>query len=189
MRQFLSILFTISIAATVAFAQTKTNSAISNQIKSLKAEKYLALNYDKSANFTKILAFGEDFGRDQNKPNQLSAFSFGMTFSYQGDKLNAQPDAFILTFWSKSGKPKFAAAHRLTVSIDGETLDLGDARYATKASEKEMEYLNFVVTRENLKKIAAGSSAKMIIGSAQFKFTAEHMKLFKNLLTVSDPNQ
>lgn len=189
MRQILSILVVTAVLSIAALAQVKSNAAISNQIKSLKAEKYLELNYDKPSNFTKIMAFGEDFGRDQDKSNGLSSFSFGMTFNYLGDQLQVRPESFILTFWAKSGKPKFAASHALKVTVDGETLDLGDARYATKAREKDMEYLNFNISRENLKKIAGGNSVQMTIGNAQFKFTSEHMKLFRNLLTISDPGK
>jgi hypothetical protein len=187
MHRVTSTLVVILALSITAFAQGKSNAAISNQIKALKAEKYLQLNYDKSANFTKIMAFGEDFGSAQDKINGLSSLSFGMTFNYQGDTLTVAPESFILTFWAKSDKHKFATSNSLKVIVSGVTLNLGDARYATKAREKDMEYLNFVISRANLEGIARGNSAQMILGNTKFTFTQEHIKLFRHLLNISDP--
>lgn len=187
MRHALLLPFFILFISITVYPQEKSNPIILTQIKNLQADKYLELNYYKPANFTKILAFGEDFGSSQDKSNGLSAFSFGMTFNYQGDKLTAAPESFILTFWAKSGKPKFAGNNSLKVISADNTLDLGDARYATKAREKEMEYLNFNVSRDDLSEIVRGNYTEMTIGNTRFKFTANHLKLFSNLLTVSDP--
>lgn len=182
------LLLIVFSAVTLAFSQGKTNQTINAQIKTLNAEKYLQLDYNKAADVTKILGFGKDFGSDQDKKNNLSSLTFGITFNYAGERLTIVPEAFILTFWAKSGgKPQFAQAHNLRVFSSGETVDLGDARYATKASEKGMEYLNFLVSRENLKKIAAGgSNVKITLGDAEFSFTSEQLKLFRAILAVSE---
>lgn len=186
MHKILPLLLIVLFASTFAFSQTKSNQAISSQIKSLNAEKYLQMDYVKSVGVTKILGFGENFGRDQIKKNGLSELSFGITFNYAGAALTAVPEAFIMTFWVKSGKPKFAQSHGLKVVTNAETLDLGEARYAVKSSEKGMEFLNFVVSRENLVKIAgSGGNAQILLGDSEFKFSPEHIRLFKNILAIS----
>lgn len=187
MRKILPLLLIVLFTSTFAFSQGKTNQAIASQIKSMNAEKYLQIDYVKSVGVTKILGFGENFGRDQVKENGLSELSFGITFNYAGDKLTSVPEAFIMTFWVKSDKPKFAQSHGLKFMNGAENLDLGDARYAVKSSEKGMEFLNFVISRENLMKIAeSGSNAQIMLGDSEFKFSPEHIKLFKIILAVSN---
>ena len=174
------------IFSTIVFTQTKSNEAVSSQIKSLKAEKILILDYDKSSNSTKIMAFGEDFGREQNKPNNLSKFSFGMMFNYAGNTLSYTPESFVTTFWAEGKKAGFAASHALTITIDGENVELGEARYATKSGDNR-EFLNFNFPREVLEKIVNGKNVQMKLGNTNFKFTPEHLKLFAGLLAISSP--
>ncbi len=86
----------------------------------------------------------------------------------------------------QSKKPKFAESHNLTIFAPGETLDLGDARYVSRPTEKT-EYLNFKISRENLIKIAKANSAKLKIGNAEFQFTPEHIRAFAALVKISNP--
>ena len=43
------------------------------------------------------------------------------------------------------------------------------------------------LTREQLSKIAKGKDVKLKIGDIEFKLTPEHIKMFANLLALSDP--
>lgn len=178
--------FLILTFTAFAFAQTKSNDAIERQIKTLKVEKTITLNYDESGGASKIFVSGEDFGRDQDKRAGLNGFSFGMAFFYAGKTLNAAPVEISLTFWAQSKKPKFGASHNLTIFANGEILDLGEARYVSRQSE-QTEYLNFKISRENLIKIANSTVAKLKIGNAEFQFTPEHLKVFAALVKISDP--
>lgn len=182
---FLSI-FVILIAVASLSAQGKSNEAIGSQIKSLKAEKTLAVEFNKASNITKVLAFGEDFGRDQDRANNLDSFSFGTTFFFAGTVLTSAPDSFVTTFWAQGHKPMFAESHALTFVVDGETLDCGQARYARKSGDRR-EFLNFVIPRAYLEKIVRGRDVQLKMGSAQFKLRPEHLKLFSDLLAVSNP--
>ena len=174
------------IFSSIAASQTKNNNEILNQIKLFKAEKILILNYDNSSNVTNIMAFGEDFGSEQNRPNNLSKFSFGMKFSYVGTSLTDAPQSFMTTFWAVGKKSGFATAHNLTISVDGENLEVGEARYAKKQGDNR-EFLNFNFPREILGKIVSGKNVQMKMGNATFKFTPEHLKLFVGLLAISNP--
>jgi hypothetical protein len=184
----LLLIFVLTLAfSSIATSQTKNNDSISTQIKSLKAEKILVLDYDNLSNVTQIMAFGGDFGRDQNRNNKLSKFSFGMKFIYVGKTLTNSPQSFITTFWAEGKKAGFANSHALTITVDGENLELGDARYATKSGD-DREFLNFNFPREVLAKIVNGKNVQMKMGNANFKFTPEHLKLFAGLLAISSPD-
>jgi hypothetical protein len=129
------------------------------------------------------MVVGEDFGSEQDKRAGVEALNFGMAFFYPGKILNAAPDELNFTFWVLTKKPKFAASHAWTVTLPDETLDLGDARYVSKPKEN-MEYLNFRISRQNLEKIAQGKDVKLKLGTAELKFTPEHLKTFANLLKI-----
>jgi hypothetical protein len=183
MKKYLLLPLIVLLAAAASFAQSKTNEAIAKQIKELKAEKSITLSYDEAGNTSKIMVTGEDFGKEQDKRAGVEAMNFGMAFFYPGKVLTAAPAEINFTFWVLSKKPKFAASHAWTVEVGGETLDLGEARYAARASEN-MEYLNFKISRANLEKIANAADVKFKIGGAEMKFTAEHLKTFANLLKI-----
>src|SRR5882757_6828718 len=104
MKKLINVLFFLFLCSAPALSQTKSNEAILSQIRSMGAAKILVLNYDSSSNVSKIMAFGEDFGSGQNKTNNLSSFSFGMTFSYIGTEISNSPDSFITTFCAGGGK-------------------------------------------------------------------------------------
>ena len=170
-----------------AFAQTKSNDAVAKQIKALKVEKTIVLSYDEQGGTSKIFVRGEDFGHEQDRRAGLDSFSFGMAFFYPGKTLNVVPETINLTFWAQSKKPKFAASHNLIINADGETFDLGDARYIFRQSEKT-EYLNFKISRRDLIKIAKSTTAKLKIGNADFQFTPEHLRNFAALVEICGIN-
>lgn len=49
---------------------------------------------------------------------------------YLNKQPQPKPDGFDLTFFSRSAEPQFRASHRLVISADGETFDLGRTSYA-----------------------------------------------------------
>ncbi|HEY0457911.1 MAG TPA: hypothetical protein VGC97_02095 [Pyrinomonadaceae bacterium] len=180
------LLFTlIFLFATAAAAQSKSNETIAKQIKELKAGN-ITLSYDEASQTSKIMVIGEDFGKQQDKSAGVEAMNFGMAFFYPGKALTAAPDEIALTFWVLTKKPRFAEAHHWTVTVGGETIDLGDARYVSKPKE-DMEYLNFKISRANLVKISKGTDVKFKLGAAELKFTPEHLRTFANLLRISSP--
>lgn len=172
----------ISALSGAAFSQGKTDEAMQKQLKALKADKTFGLSYDKDSNFSKLFGFGESF--DEAKNYKLEYFRFGLAFFFQGRTLASAPDSYTLTFQAGGKKPVFAASHALKFTIDGTDLDLGEARYVAK----DIEYLNFKLTREQLAKIAKGKNVKAKIGAAEFALKPEHIKMFANLLALSDPS-
>ena len=176
----------ILLAASLSFAQTKTNDAVIKQIKEMKADKAFTLTYDKGSDMSKLMASSESFSSAESKKAGIQAMSFGMAYFYQGQTLKTAPDPIAITFWVMTKKPQFAANHKWTAAVGTETLDLGDAQYAARASEN-MEYLNFNISRETLKKIAGVPGAKFKLGTAEFQFSPGQTKLLTDILTLSDP--
>ena len=71
------------------------------------------------------------------------------------------------------------------VALPGGTLDLGVPQYTSKPGNK-MEYLNFVIKREDLAKIAAVPTPKFKLGKADLTFTSGQIQMFRNMLAISE---
>jgi len=170
----------VFLAAALTVSAQKTNDAIQEQIKSLKADKQITLSYDSAANASKVMAAAGNFADGDAKKAGIQAMNFGMAFFYAGRSLTASPDPINLTFWVLAKKPQFALSHKWTMA----GVELGEARYAAKAGE-DMEYLNFKVVRSDLAKVAA-SDGKFKLGEANFTFTSEQLQLMRSILAVSN---
>jgi hypothetical protein len=161
---------------------------MAKQIKALKADKSFTLTYDKGSGMSKVMGSSESFTDTDAKKAGIQAMSFGTAFFYQGQALAAAADPIALTFWVMTKKPQFAGNHKWIAVIGTDTLDLGDAQYAAKPANN-MEYLNFQVSRENLKKLAGQANLKFKLGTAEFQFSASQQKFLSDLLKLSDPAQ
>lgn len=181
---FPSILL-ILITATLAFSQGKSRDAIAGQLKTLRAAKNFEVIYDRASNNSKIIGFSDDFGRADDRRNNLESFRFGLAVNYAGERLLTATDAYLLTFQAGTKKDAFRNLHRLTLTIDDKTVDFGDARYGNK--NEGVEYLNFKLTREQTTQIAKGGSVRMKIGNADITLKPEQIKMFADLLALSDP--
>lgn len=186
MQRLLVLIILFLFAAFTASAQSKSNDAISKQIKALKADKTVNLTFDKDSNMSKLMATGGNFAEADAKKAGIQAMNFGMAFFYPGQALTSAADPIALTFWVLTKKTQFAANHKWTAIIGAETLDLGDAQYAAKPGSN-MEYLNFKISRQDLTSIASSADMKFTLGGNEFTFTPEQIKLFKDILILSDP--
>ncbi len=167
-------------------AQSKSNDAISTQIKALKSERTISLTYDQNSNVSKLMVVTENFTDREAGNAGVQAMNFALGFMYSGQSLAKVPDSMILTFWVLTKKPQFAANHSLFIT--GAHLDLGAARYVSRLRDN-MEYLNFDISRENLAKIARDSRGKFRLGEGEFTFTRDHLEAISDLLIISDPTQ
>lgn len=186
-KQILAVFLFLIIATAITFAQSKSNDVIAKQIKDAGAEKSITLRYDSAGNSSKVMFFSEDFGKNQYENLGLKTFTFGMAFFYAGKTLTAPPQTVNLTFWIQTKKPKFTDAHNVVLTSGAETFDLGEARYFSKPNEN-MEYLNFVIPYETLKKLSGGTNQTVKIGTSEFKFTPAQLKSVANYIKISDPN-
>jgi hypothetical protein len=185
MKSLLLLSATILLLAVLSNAQSKPNDAILQQIKFLKAEKTLELTYDQNSNTSKLKAVAENFSSGDAKKSGILAMNFAVGFHYAGPELKKSPDPILLTFWVLTKKPRFGEDHSFTVVAGDEMLVLGNARYVAK-TQQNMEYLNFEISRADLAKIAAQRDVRFKLGPAEFQFTPSQLKLFADILAVSE---
>lgn len=179
MKKLLLLSIALFLSSLVVHAQ-KTNDQLASRIRNDK----IKLTFEGGT--TKLMAVAENFPDTEAKAAKVTAMNFAVGFFYPGRVLERSPGEMLLTFWVMSKKPVFAERHSLTFYVDGEELIVGDPRYSSRAREN-MEYLNFVVSRDMLVKIASTSNVHFKLGDATFKFTNDQMRTLANLLELSDP--
>ena len=173
----------IAILSVTANAQI-SNETIQTRIKSLKAEKNISLTFDAAGGTSKLMAVSENFSKDDAGRSGILAMNFAIGHIYGGDAITHVPESFMLTFWVLTKKPRFGSNHAMTVALRDEMLVIGSARYVAKPRQ-EMEYLNFDISREKLAKIAGESDVRFMLGDQEFTFTAGQLKLFADVLTIT----
>lgn len=178
-------LFALIVLASVSAFGQKSNQQISGQLKSLKADKQISVNYDGGGKTSKLLLIGENFSDSEAKTAGIQAMNFGMAVNYAGESLAASPDPILFTLWVLTKKPRFAENSHLVVTLPSDSVDLGDSKYAAKAASN-MEYLNFTISRDQLTKIANQPNARFRIGKADFTFTQGQLQSFRNFLAASE---
>jgi hypothetical protein len=171
------------LSVTSFHAQAVTNDVLKKRIAAARAEDSIALTTEGGA--TKIMAVTENFSREDSVRSGILAMTLAIGLVYPGDSLTKSPDSFLLTFWVLSKKPRFDANHSMIVTLKEEILVIGSARYVVKPRE-QMEYLNFEISRANLSKIAAESDVRLKLGDREFMFTRSQMKLFADVLVITE---
>ena len=188
MKRFLLLAVALLSLPVLSNAQSKPNNAIIQQIRLLKAEETLELSFDQNSNTSKLMAVSENFSSREAKRVGILAMNFAVGFHYAGSGLSKSPDPILLTFWVLTKTPRFGENHSLTVVTGDEMLVLGNARYVAK-TRQDMEYLNFEISRTDLAKIAGQTDVRFKLGTAEFRFTPRQLKLFADLLAVSEIRQ
>lgn len=168
-----------------AAAQSQDNSAVSQQIKMLRADGGISLSYDAGSNVSKLMAVSENFDDSDARRAGLQAMNFAAGFLYAGQAIKKSPDTMIVTFWVLTKKPRFAQRHDLTIYAGGEVLNIGESRYSARAREN-IEYLNFNISREALSKVAKQTNVRFTLGEAEFVFTKGQLRMLANLLLLCD---
>jgi len=184
MKHLAAIVVALLVVPLTSAAQSLSNETIKNRIRAEQAEKSLTLTFDATSKMSKLMAVSDNFGSSESSRAGLLAMNFAIGFFYPGEDLVSPPETFLLTFWVMAKKPRFAAAHDMTVVLPEEMLVIGSGRYVAKPRE-QMEYLNFEVSRESLTKIAMQTEPRFKLGDQDFTFTRNQMKLLADLLTVT----
>jgi hypothetical protein len=183
MKYLIALCVALLTPAVASHAQAVANDVVQKRISAAHAENSIALTVE--GDTTKLMAVSENFSKDDVNRSGILAMNFAIGLIYPGDSLTKSPDSFQLTFWVLSKKRRFGADDSLSVALKEEILVVGSARYSAKPRE-QMEYLNFEMSRENLTKIAAYSDVGIRIGDREFTFTRSQMRLFADLLLVTD---
>ena len=179
MKKLIIIALTILLTSLAANAQ-KSNADLNSQIKNHK----IKLTFEGGS--SKLMAIAENFPDSEAKAAKVMAMNFAAGFFYPGDKLQQMPQQIMLTFWVMSKKPQFAEKHSLTIYSGGEAFEIGDSRYSGKP-QQNMEYLNFVISRDVLMKAVSFSDVQFKLGDSNFAFTKDQLRMLADLLILSDP--
>jgi hypothetical protein len=171
------------IFVSMAAAQTRSGEDIRRRMRDLKAERAFTLTYDDASSSSKLMAIAENFSQKEAERAGVQAINFAMAVTFAGRDPTTQSDTINLTFWVLTKKQRFAEAHRWVVATANGPVDLGDARYVAKPSDN-MEYLNFIVSRGDLKKIAV-AGALFKLGNADMTFTVAQIKLLSDMLSLT----
>ena len=182
---FLLLILATALSSSIS-AQTKSNEAISRQLKGLSSAKVIELTYDAPSNVSKIRAVTENFP-DADRAG-VQAMNFAIGFMYLGKGIAKTPETVILTFWVLTRKPRFAVNPKLVINGPRGDRDLGPARYVAKPREG-MEYLNFEVPRSDLELMASKAGSTFTLGETRFTFTARQQQVIADLLLISDPGR
>ena len=179
------LLFLAFALAASAAGQGKSFDVLKKEIRDLKAEREFTLTYDQDSDSAKLMAVSENFGQRSAGCEGAKAINFAAAFTFSGTTMTREPETINLTFWVLAKKPLFANTHHWTATGPNGSLDLGDARYAARASEN-IEYLNFIVSRENLTRISA-PGITFRIGQCSLEVTSSQTKLLADMLIFSKP--
>jgi len=182
--KYISLLVSLFLFISAAQAQTKSNAAIQQQLRSLGSGQ-INVTFDENSKVTTIKAVADNFSNDEAKRAGVKAMNFAVGVIYPGGGLDRSPDQYMLSFWVLSGKPRFGEDHSFNVFFADETMQLGNARYTARARDG-MEYLNFNLTRDQLKRIAAESKVYFQLGGKTFNFTPSQLKLFADLFLATE---
>lgn len=170
------------LLACVSALSQKSNNEINEQIKQLNIEKSITVSYD--GNTSKVMAIADNFADGESSRAGIQAMNFAVGFFYPGDRLKEEPDPIMLTFWILTKKPRFAEVKSVVFAIDDESLTIDDIRYAAKAREN-VEYINCKISRADLSKITSGHNVRVRIGTGEFKFLPEQLRMMSDVLIIS----
>ena len=183
MKHLIALSLVLVSLTVTSHAQEVTNDIVQKRIVAAHAQDSIALTFDSGS--SKIMAVSENFTKEETNRAGILTMNLAVGLIYPGDSLAKAPDSFLLTFWVLSKKPRFGSNHALTIALKDEMLVIGGARYTAKPRE-QMEYLNFEISRESLTRIAGLADVRFRLGDDEFTFTRRQMKLFADLLVVTE---
>ena len=84
--KYISLAVSIFLFVSVAQAQTKSNAAIQQQLKSLGSGQ-IYVNFDENSKVTTIKAVADNFSNDEAKRAGVKAMNFAVGALYAGDRI------------------------------------------------------------------------------------------------------
>jgi hypothetical protein len=186
MKVFL-FLFLLLLAPTTLSAQSRSNDSIRDQINELGAAKHTVVEYNASSNVTTIRAVAENFAEGETKAAGARAMNFAVGMMYVGRELKNASEPFKMAFWVNAQKPVFAQGQPIQIYAGEALVEIRDARHIRRDRDN-MEYLNFQLTREQLKTIALYENVRVYVGRHSFTFTKSQLKLMADLFLATELN-
>ena len=174
----------IALVAISANAQ-RSNDSIRRQIMELGAAKSITIEHDDRSNVTTIRAVADNFAEDETKKADIRAMNFAAGVMYLGKEFKASPDPVKVSLWVMAPKPVFTGTTAMQIYAGNGLFDIRDVRHVRRERD-QMEYVNFKLTREQLKALALQTNARIIVGRYFFTFTKSQLKLLADLYMATE---
>lgn len=171
-------------AASAVSAQTVTNDTVRSRIKARGADRSIELEYDENGRSSRIRAVAENFPDSQSREAGAKAINFAAGLLYPGNELKGN-EPILFTFWILTSGPRFETSHAMTMVAGEKRIEIGDARYAYRARDS-VEYLNFNITRDQLRMMFEEKDLSLIVGGKRFTFTKAQTKLLSDLYQATE---
>lgn len=174
------------------FSQTKSLDDAETQIKTFtNSEKFSAV-YDANKYVTKVEVLFDILKPKTPLEKQFKKFEFQLTSLFADKGIDAKPVRTTLCINTQSKKFYFLSDRNLTVSIDGETILMGEADRSTDVKGRKVtENLCWEIGKELVKELGNAASLGYEIGTIKGNFNADNIQFFKNyamLVKVEENN-
>ena len=174
------------------------------QIKKLKNKRGFKVEYDRfedntivSSEEVNLIGYNEAFGKMMSgslasgKSVDPPSLYMNTFFVFDSDKLNKDVDTFYLAFKSSNQEWQYLRNRDLYAIADNERLVLGTAKFSDNKIKLDrisgvsvQELITFVVTRDQLRKLAEAKSTEIRVGEREQKLKDKHKQMFRNLLAL-----
>ena len=172
-------IFVISVNA------QRTNESIRQEIAELGAAKTITVEHDARSNVTTIRAVSDNFDEEETKKAGIRAMNFAAGVMYIGTEFKTSPEPVKMSLWAMTSKPVFAGTTVMQVYAGNGLFEIGDVRQVRRERD-QMEYVNFQLTREQLKTLALQTNARVVVGRHIFTLTRSQLKLLADLYMATE---
>lgn len=208
MRITFSVLLII-LSVGIGFGQkSKSLAELEQQINTYKYKKDFYLSYNADYNRTyvsfhnrdEMISNGDFYATSMPTPpegfSRRSYFGISLGFEFQGDALTESSDDFFLSMNYSGSQFLFPSDPKLIALIDGQSIEIGKGRIGRyknpghdKVNNATGEHSAFNINREELQRIAAAKSVRLKLGNFERKLTSQQIKMFRDILNLSEvPN-
>ncbi len=156
------------------------------EIKTFRNNKRFSVEYDKfndrsNAKFASFSIYSTVRGG--------GIIYFGLSFTFEGNKLKSNADKFNLTFWSSGSAWRFLKDHSLIFLLDDERFPYGEGVHDGRTTSNRIaivaESVSFSITKEDVEKIANSKKTELQLGTFVGALTDEHKQMLKDMLVLS----
>lgn len=170
------LLFTIQL-----FSQTKSVTDAETQITSFINSGNFSAVYDQSKYVTKAEVSFDILEPKTPLEKQFKAFEFQITSLFADNGIDQKPVRNTLCINTQSKKFNFASDRNLTILLDGEIINLGEADRSTEVKGRKIkENLCWEIDKEIIKDFGTASKFDFQISNIKESLPNEKLQFFKD---------
>ncbi len=192
MNRFLLTISLIFIFAAGVFSQVKTLEDARNEIKTFTNSESYSVLYDSARYVTKAEVRFDIFEPKTPLEKQFKKFEFAISTLFATDGIEDRSVRSTLCINTQSKQFYFASERNLTLLLDGETINLGEADRSTEVKgRKVFENLCWEIDAELIKDFGKASGFEFKLANVKETLDSAKLQFFKDyakLLNVSEVN-